>query len=251
MKLGTILTATDLNPLYTEFIPAFIDTWSALVPEADICIVLIADAIPENLQPYARHLTLMPPVPGVATAFQAQCIRLLHPRDITRNEGVLITDMDMLPLNRAYYVNSIATAPEDAFVIYRMGVLHQQYPMCYNIAHPATWRSVFGHIPSAELIASWWNPTFTGGAGGPGWYTDQIRLYDAVNAWSGPKVGLRDMQTRFKRLDRSQSFTRHLDHTCMQVKIGMYSDYHALRPYNQHKATNDAIVAAVRAQSLT
>jgi hypothetical protein len=51
MKLGTIVTASDLNPLYTDFIPSWVAAWKTLVPEADLCIVLIADAIPPQLLP--------------------------------------------------------------------------------------------------------------------------------------------------------------------------------------------------------
>ena len=119
MKIGTIVTATDLNPLYSDFIPNFIKAWNAVLPEADINIVLIADAIPESLLRWSSNLILFKPIEGIHTAFQAQCIRLLYPREVLRDEGVLITDMDMLPANRRYYVNSIESASDSAFVVYR------------------------------------------------------------------------------------------------------------------------------------
>ena len=44
MKIGTVLTASDLNPLYSEFIPNFIKAWSILFPEIDVVVVLVANS---------------------------------------------------------------------------------------------------------------------------------------------------------------------------------------------------------------
>jgi hypothetical protein len=247
MKLGTVVTASDLNPTYSEYIPAFIETWTSLVPEADIRIILVADAIPEALLPYSKHIHLMHPLPGVSSAFQAQCIRLLYPRSITRDEGV-ITDMDMLPLCRRYYVDSIKDVSDDAFVIYRDGVLHNQIPMCYCVAHPSTWQSIFGAVHAEELIQSWWKPDYTGIPGQKGWFTDQIFLYNSVMSWPGRIVRFKDYQLRFRRLDRSQRLMANIERACADIRSGLYVDYHGLRPYNAHRAINDAVVAAVKAQ---
>jgi hypothetical protein len=62
MKLGTVLTACDLNPLYSEFIPNFIKAWNILFPLADVVIVLIADKIPEYLKEYETNLKLFKPI---------------------------------------------------------------------------------------------------------------------------------------------------------------------------------------------
>ena len=152
MKIGTIVTATDLNPLYCDFIPNFVKAWKAVVPEADVRIVVVADEIPASLQPWAEHLVLSKPIPGMLTAFQAQCIRLLYPREVTRDEGVLITDMDMLPGNRRYYVESVESVQNDAFVVYRDVCFPGEIAMCYNAAHPSVWSSMFGSEPTETVL---------------------------------------------------------------------------------------------------
>lgn len=239
MKLGTILTATDANPLYANFIPIFITAWKKLVPEADICIMMVANSIPAQFDVYRDHIKLFPPIPGIHTAFQAQCIRLLTPRDIQRDEAVLITDIDILPMSRRYYVDTIRDLATDAFVVYREVLMPEQIAMCYCAAHPTTWTSMFGSESTTTLLSRWYSPDYT--LYKRGWYTDQIQLVTAYNAWSGKKVVLRDRDTGFKRLNRDSETYRFRNFA--DIAAECYTDYHALRPYMDHKAFNDQVVA--------
>jgi hypothetical protein len=245
MKLGTIVTATDTNPLYMDFIPLFIRTWKHFVPEADVTIILIATEIPEQLRDYAAHIRLFPPVTGMHTAFQAQCIRLLWPRDAPRmEEGVLITDIDILPMQRDYYTRSIEPVSDDTFVCYRDVLLPSQLPMCYNVALPRTWTALFG-TASAETIMRDWYKEYTGVPGEAGWYTDQIKLTEAFNAFAGQKCVLRDSDLGFKRLNRGQF------RTAEETRRHTYVDYHALRPYNQYAAINKAVISYATSGAVT
>ena len=249
MKLGTIVTACDSNPLYSEFIPKFIECWKHLVPEADICVLYIASVLPESLVPFSKHLRRVEPIPGIHTAFQAQCIRLLYPREITRNEGVLITDMDMFPMNRSYYVDTIRNIPDDAFVVYRDVCLPSEISMCYNVALPKTWASVFGPRPTNELLEEWYRPVgYDGRHGGSGWNTDQVILVRAFNEWSGPKHVLNDRLTKFARLDRAMPmdvWDRERHRIRSLILQGYFADYHCLRPYGQFRQLNDWVVSCL------
>jgi hypothetical protein len=239
MKLGTILTATDLNPLYADFIPTFVAAWKKLVPEADICIVMVADSIPPQFDAYREHIKLFSPVPGIHTAFQAQCIRLLAPRDIQRDEAVLITDMDILPMSRRYYVDTISGTPSDAFVVYREVLMPEQIAMCYCAAHPSTWSSMFGAEPTADILRRWYSPDYT--LYKSGWYTDQIQLVTAYNAWTGKKIVMRDCDTGFRRLNRSSNVKSICNFAVIAAE--RYTDYHALRPNTTYREFNDKVVA--------
>lgn len=253
MKIGTILVATDTNPLYCDFIPSFVRAWKALLPEADICIVMIAHEIPERFAPYAQHIRLFPPIPEMHTAFQSQCIRLLYPRHITRNEGVLITDMDMLPMNRSYYVDSIQSYSNDAFVVYRNVCLPREISMCYNVAHPSVWSSMFGNESIETMLRTWYSGTgYSGQHGGVGWGTDQAILVRMFNQWKGTKVVLNDAVTKFRRLDRAfhTSVFDHRESLGMWIRRGYFADYHCLRPYANHKEVNDFIVSCLEGNSV-
>jgi len=248
MKIGTIVTACDLNPLYSDFIPNFIKAWNILFPLADVVIVLIANAIPEELNQYEKYIRLFNPIPNMHTAFQAQCIRLLYPRHIERKEGVLITDMDMLPMNRSYYMNSISSISDDTFVTYRDVCLPTEIAMCYNIATPSVWTSMFGSETAESILQSWYMSTiYDGNHGGKGWGTDQQILLKKFTMWNGTKITLNDSITKFNRLDRSEprNFT-NLHQLKDNIENGRYADYHCLRPYSEHKEMNDFVVSCLK-----
>jgi len=243
MKVGTVITACDMNPLYCDFIPSFVKAWSCLFPEIDIIIVLIADSLPESLKDYAKYIRILPPVENIHTAFQAQCIRLLYPQLIERNEGVLITDMDMLPMNRFYYENAIKNISDDTFVCYRDVCLPTELPICYNIALPSVWKQVF----EGESLETWHEGTnYDGNHGGTGWSTDQLILIKKFNEYSGNKMILNDSTTKYNRLDRAFAW-QFSDRTQLRDSIsrGEYSDYHCVRPYIDNKDINDFIVESL------
>lgn len=244
MKVGTIVTATDTNPLYMDFIPVFVKAWNYLLPEAHVRIVLVADAIPEQFQDYSKNIVLFPPISGIHTAFQAQCVRLLYPREVERDEGVLITDMDMLPMNKTFYVDSVRSISSDAFVVYRDVCLPYEICMCYNIAHPSIWKSMIGDQSIEDALREWNGYVrYDGKHGGEGWNTDQRVLVWKFNLWNGMKVVLNDKLTGFKRLDRVLPY-QFQDKEALRglIKSGFYADYHCLRPYSENKEMNDFIV---------
>jgi len=248
MRIGTIVTATDLNPLYSEFIPNFIKAWKAVIPEANVRVVVVAYEIPEHLRPLSEHLTLHKPLVGILSAFQAQCIRLLYPREVLRDDGVLITDIDMLPGNRRYYVEGAARGGSDSFVVYRDECFPTQISMCYNAAHPKTWASMFGSEPTDVILRRWYAGTrYDGRRGGAGWATDQIKFKQKFDAWKGDKVVLNDTITHFTRLDRTHT-QKFKDRKRLRDMIvsGSICDYHCLQPHSQHAEINDFFVACLQ-----
>ena len=78
MKIDYVLAASDLNPLYLDFIPAFISIWKLLFPEVTPIVILIADELPEHLKPLSAHIRLFKPIENVSTAFISQYIRILY-----------------------------------------------------------------------------------------------------------------------------------------------------------------------------
>ena len=242
MKIGTILTASDLNPMYMDFIPMFIKAWKHLLPESDVVIILVAESIPDVLKEYSEYIKLFIPIPGIKTSLQAQCIRLLAPRNVERkNEGVLISDMDMIPTSRKYYVSNIENIPDTHFVTYREVLYPDEIAMCYNVATPDVWTSVFGN-EDASILLKIWNEAY-----GSGWSTDQAVLVRAYDNFKGDKTMLLDKNTGYKRLDRIDTCTMDTTFTSLATRIlrEEFSDYHCLRPYREHKEKNDAILSYI------
>lgn len=250
MKLDCILTATDENPLYSDFIPVFIRMWKTIAPGADIKVIYIAKSIPEKFEKYKDHIILFPPIEGVLTAFISQYVRILYPSLMNYKGGVMITDMDMMPMNSQYYVDNIQEFSDDKFVYLRDWFSTNEIAICYNVASPSTWREI-NKINTLDelnqrLKESYNKVHYTGVHGGPGWCTDQIDLRAMVWAWEGHSsrfVHLKDETSGYRRLDRfTFYFTPELIN---MIKTRQFSDYHACRPYNQYKQINDLIAEII------
>lgn len=235
MLLDCVVTAVNENPLYLEFIPIFIETWKLLYPRVDTKIILIAEKIPDEYKEWEKHIILFEPIEGVSTAFTSQYIRLLYPCIMNYENGILITDMDMLPMNRTYYTENIKSYDNTKFIYYgEPPRIDKQIFMCYNVAVPGVWRDIFGihsvddmrdHIKNVPDVM---------------WFTDQLVLYEKVMEWHGRTknfVSLKGSDTGYKRLDRN---TFHLGNENLRRAItdGLFSDYHCYRPMSTYGAIN-------------
>lgn len=243
MKLDCVLTSCNLNPLYYNFIPIFVNTWKKLYPEINIVIVFIGNSIPEELIEYKQHIVLFPEISNIPTNFTSQIIRLFYPALLNYKEGILITDMDMLPMNSVYYSENIKKYSLDNFISYR-NVLksHNQIAICYNVASSYTWGNIF-NIKTIEDVK---NNIILAYSQNKSWFMDQLYLKKKVNDWNEKAknyIELNDFITKFTRLDRKYDFKNNIISKEVEEKIKnhYYCDYHCLRPYHNYKEINDKI----------
>ena len=250
MKLDCILTSCNENTLYSEFIPIFIKTWKKLYPDVDVKIIFISDSIPEHLNIYTNNLILYKPAADIPTAFISQYIRLLYPALLDYTNGIMITDMDILPMNSSYYTKNIEEYTNDKLVYLRDVCLgEKQIAMCYNVAVNNTWAEIFD-IHSIDDISSRLKDVYSKlqngyNIWGNGWFTDQTDFYKYVMEWNKTTnrfIILSDSTTGISRLDRCESFSQTISEELKdKIKSGFFSDYHCLRPYSKYANINDEI----------
>lgn len=253
MKLDCVLTAVNENSLYIDFIPIFVKTWNKLYPNVDVKIILIALKIPENFLPYKNNIILFNPIDGILTSFTSQYIRLLYPAILNYNNGILITDIDMIPMNNSYYSENIKAYDDDKFIYYREYICqeHNMLAMCYNIATPKIWSDIF-NINSIEDIVYTLKYVYSTneiieGHGNKGWGTDQLKLYEHVTSWhknTGNLIRLKESNTKFHRLDRIH-FKSLSPQIKNNIKNGIYCDYHCHRPYSKYSDLVNEIYEAL------
>ena len=250
MKIDCVLTAVNEDPIYIDFIPIFIKSWNKLYPELDVKIVLIANCIPERFELYKDNIILFKPIKDVLTGFTAQFIRLLYPCILNYKNGVIITDMDMMPINRRYFTEHIKVYDNDKFIYYRGFEVdkNSELSMCYNVATPEIWRDIF-KINSVDDIVNRIKEVkstthIVKGHGRAGWSTDQKTLYRKVMEWNkitNNLVRLIDNKTGFVRLNRIFTFSNgkiQNDNIINGIKSGYYKDYHMFRPMNKYSELN-------------
>jgi len=246
-QLGAVLSACNLNPRYLRFVSPFIRAWKKLFPEIDVIVVIIGDEIPAELASLRSHLRLFAPIAGISTAFTAQFIRLLYPALLTEVKGsILISDIDMIPLNRSYYIKNIDAYSEEKFLVYRDVCGPEQYAICYNLATAEVWAAVFGvrreHDVHKRLLEA--HEGYDDVKGSTSWYKDQIILRQCLQLHD--PIILNDKEQGFQRLDRSfiGYIKTHLPAYIQGIKAGHYSDFH-LPDYEDHRDLIEEIIAAL------
>lgn len=244
MKLSTVLTAC--NDKYNRFIPIFIKAWKYFYPDVKIIIIYIG-SIPQHQKQYSEFIHEFHPPSNLPTAYVAQTIRLLWPALLGEKEGVLITDMDMIPANSVYFTKSIKHLDDNLFVNYRQGDdIQNQIYMCYNIAPSKIWAEIF-HIQSDSDVHNFlvknFNHEYDSIHGGRGWCIDQELFYQYFMKWklSHPNayIFLTDALTKFARFDFNEF--QYIKKTfIIHVSRGKYADCHlfsAKCPYSEEELT--------------
>lgn len=246
MKLDCVLTAVNENPMYFDFIPIFIKTWNKLYPTVDIKIVLISEKIPDNIQHYEKNIILFKPIKNISTSFTSQFIRLLYPSLLNYKNGIMITDIDDIPMNRTYFTQNIKNISDDKWINLRDWRTYDEICMCWHVATNKIWKEVFGINNVEDIKETLINVNnsinYVEGPGQSGWSTDQKILYKKVMEWNQKTnnyVYLMDKNTGFNRLDRMQSLSE-INHTQTKKNIsnGLFSDYHCKRPMSVYSEVN-------------
>ena len=249
MTVTNVVLASDLNPSYLDFWPLARRAWRD-VAGLDPLLVLVArdEEVPPALRT-DESVRVFAPLEGVHTAFQAQCIRLLYPALLDAPGAVLVSDIDLLPMNRSYWHEPVAALDATFFVAYR-DVLHHRrmVAIAFNAAEPATWRDLFEIETAGDVrtrLGEWAAGTvYDGVRGGRGWHTDQTLLYDRLRAWgtsNGRVWVLDDDFTSFHRLDRAD-VERGLTRLQRQrIRARRYTDFHALVPHSEHRELNEEV----------
>ena len=133
MKLDCVLTAVNENKLYIQFVPYFIKVWNKIYPDIDIKVILIANSIPEILNEYINNIILFEPIENVSTSFISQYIRLLYPAILNYKNGIMITDIDIVPMNNIYYTENISNYDNNKFIYLRNFVYLIESMQCVTI----------------------------------------------------------------------------------------------------------------------
>ena len=240
MKVTKVLVSCD-NIHYAEMFPLVKEAWSR-VCGYDCIVVYVGNELPDVLkqEKYKNSVFLFKPIEGIHTTFQTQCIRLLWPC-LMHDEIVLISDMDIAPLQKEYFHDVLFNFHENMFVTYTDRYIKQyMFAMCYNVAHSRTWSekfNVFSYEEICEKLKLWYNGLenkYDGQKNCPGWYTDQKQLYKHIIDSPGVAI-LNDAQTKFKRMDKKQKkfILSNIEGLKKDIQNKIYTDFHFIRPYSK------------------
>jgi hypothetical protein len=251
-QLRCVLLACDLNRDYLEFWPSTRRAWEEIVGiDARLVLVAADSKVPVELRDDPAVIRF-DPLPGVHSAFQAQCIRLLYPALVKTDGAVIIADMDLYPLRASYFHEPVNSLDERFFVVYRDDRLDRgEIDIMFNAALPETWSEIFGVATIDDVrseLACWAEGLeYDGRRGWPGWYTDQRTLYEKVRLWPARSERLwmlDDQYTRYRRLNRDKL----IDEAGLEswriegIRRREYSDYNCFVPFQEHREINEKVL---------
>lgn len=246
MKIDIVLTAGNLNHHYLQLFPLIHKVWKKRF-NLDCYCILISKDIPDYLNNLKEYIILFKPIEGLNDIYVAQVIRLLYPV-LFPEKTVLITDLDILPVKKEYFINPLEFVHNDTFVTYTERYKKQEmYAICYNVAKGKTFQKVFGISTEEEIVEKlkeWYDEDYTGKKNCPGWYTDQKKLYEYFEMYDGYKVVLFDKKIGYNRLHNRARDKEYIVKNFSEVlkDIENYSDIHCIKPFNKTKGVLNKIV---------
>ena len=251
MILDCILTACNKRHSYYRLIPLFISSCKHFYPNVDVKIIFINETIPTELEKYRDHIICFKKPENVSDVFISQYIRLLYPCLLDYKNGILITDIDDIPLSTTYFTKNIEQYDNDKWINYRDNSvwLKNHIVICWQVAASDTWREVMNinNIDDLNnrLIEVFSNIKYGGNHGGQGWTTDQKHLHNYIEKWIKKDthfISLSDKKTGFNRFAPWISQKTDYNKIFNNIKNNIYSDYHIWRPYDRFLDFNNSLI---------
>jgi hypothetical protein len=209
MKLSCVLVSCNENTKYLDFWPVVKLAWWNLL-NVPCIMIYVGNSLPLDLQSDSAVI-FFKSIQGWPTATQAQCMRLLYPALLKCDGAVMISDMDIIPLQTDFFIKGFDQFNQNQFVSLRgIDEYEKQIYMCYVGATPKTWGEMFNISSESDIRNRLieWSQLYPadGNHGGKGWCSDQLELYKRVKSWqetTPERVGLVPWTAQIPRLCRS------------------------------------------------
>lgn len=245
MKIDLVIHSSDSNPFYLEFWPLVSKVWK-LRFQIEPLLVFIGDETTPIDETYGRVIR-MKPLPDVPLYLQCQWVRFWIPSQFP-DKVCLLSDIDMFPISKSYFVDQIAHIPTTKYV--HLNPLHEFIPVCYHVAKGAlytqvfelegTWESSIRALYAKQLGHDCFNddPTNTILKDKIQWGADEEYTTQKIRGYSDQSLFV-FLSRHHGRIDRSSwGWTEDA------IKADMYADSHSIRPYRdpENTARIDALV---------
>ena len=226
MKIDYVIISSDTNTMYSDFYPIVSKKWNQLGFNV---IYLKIDNYETDLQntEYGLMKTFKA-VDGIDTGFQSQVIRIYASMLFNDSKNVMMSDIDMLPLNAHYFNSNAEKAGKEDVLIYSGQPYNNPYfPSCYILGNTDILKNIFeledNYSDFIKKLANYSNCE---------WNTDEHYMYDKLVKYENKIILKRDFNRRVDRINNDM-WKNPINTDLLQS--GYYIDSHMIRPYNKHK----------------
>lgn len=243
-----VLLAVNHYPEYYSCYPLVKLAWERIIGLKCV-LVFVGDKVPKYLSSIENNIIHIQETQH--SVFFAQNARLVLPAYLNVEGSILISDIDMAPLSRSFFIQPPLLPTDEGFLTYRDVLIEtdRQVAMCYNSAPRRIWQDLLGdfYVPDPKDALRRMLKVcgqHDGQSGGLGWFFDQKFLYHRLTSprkfnWYINK----DLESKFKRLDRifGETNLRQWVHQGFYNKES-FTDFHLLMPNEKYMEINEQII---------
>lgn len=229
MNIDYVVISSDDNPLYKDFYPVVAKQWNKLGYKVFyINITYFESEIEDTEYGLIKHVRSI----NKNTGFQSQIVRM-YASILLKDENILISDIDMLPLNGEYFSEKSKGVSTNKVLFYSGQPYGNvpYYPMCYILGRGELISNFFeiddNYNDFVNKLSKFSNMD---------WNTDEKYIYTILN----------DNTNKMKDciILRDRNFNRRINRfndgwdkkfTTEQLKNGYFIDSHLLRPYQKYE----------------
>lgn len=232
MKIDYVVISSDDNPMYKDFYEVVSKKWNEFGLKTYFINITNENEIIHNEYGIIHKIKA---VDGVPSSYQSQIVRLFCANLVEGN--LLMSDIDMIPLNSSYFHDNANHLSESNIVVYTSNPYSDRpyHAMCYLLGNSKTFSDVLeiSNMSYEEFVKTLEQKY------GHSWFTDENFFYDmTVNKKDKLVLLNRDIKTT--RVDRSNWV-----YDINQLRNGHYIDSHSLRPYSEYsKEINQLLIDA-------
>lgn len=230
MQIKYAIMSSDSNSLYLDFWRYTSRIWKekfAIEP-----ILIYIDETDSNIDETYGKVYKMRPVENYPTYIQTLFVRFWFPIHFL-DEVSIITDIDMFPMSKFYFLDQIRTIENDKYVHINPCIeSYGMIPTCYHIATGKTYKDVL-EMPdpfssALKMLDQYKNNRFKDKEY---WFTDEMFSTDKINKCKNRVVLIpREGGQNGHRIDRiAWQYDEDL------IKNEYYYDSHCIRPVKNNK----------------
>lgn len=249
MKIKYAIHSSDSNPFYLDFWPLVAKVW---VEKFNIIPVLVyIDEKDLDIPSCGGLVIKKKPIEGVPIYLQNLWVRYWIP-SIFPDDVSIISDIDMFPLSRFYFVDQLVSIDENKYIHLHPNIEgYGTLSSCYHVAKGSVFKDIL------ELHDVWEDSmhflhnlnlgkNLVGDfGGGKAWFADEQHATNMVLK----KKEVNDSSVLFLERPRGLNWLR-IDRSCWQyekvlLNYDYYLDAHSIRPYSVHKTKIDQFLYIV------
>lgn len=246
MKINKVILSCNNNTYYSDFWTPVSKIWKIKFDIDPILLVISNDKM--DLSSDYGEVKYFNPLKNIPEHIQAQCIRYWYP-SVELDTTWMISDIDMFPISKYYFIDSIKCVKDDKFV--NLNSDGKYFPACYNCGLGRTFKDViqidenwedfmtkvymfkdnitYSHSLENSNISNLAN-----------WGLDEYYSCEMINKYND--------QSKIINVSRPGGFCqRRLDRINWNpseelIKDEWYNDCHSIRPYSLYKKQIDTLV---------